>query len=329
MTNTNTLNKRYNKPVVLLLLFFFFASAQVSLATAADPPKPVVEVNGKILTEMDLNEALNELMPAGRFHGGFSSEKRNSYRPEAIENMVEKELLYQEAVSRGLNVEDKLIEQELEKAIKRFGSKKQLEVAVKNAGMTFEEYKTNLKKKHFVSQLLTLEVTDKAVTSDQEVKTYYETNRTKFKRPEARRIRHILIKVPPTATAEERKLKREKAEEAINKVKAGEDMALIASQYSNGPYRVKGGDLGLVHKGRLYPEVEKEAFQLELGQLSDIVKTMYGYHFVRVEEIRAPEQLELKDVENKVKKELTEKKEKQLKEALMTMLKAKAQIKKY
>jgi parvulin-like peptidyl-prolyl isomerase len=329
MTNTNTLNKRYNKPVVLLLLFFFFASAQVSLATAADPPKPVVEVNGKILTEMDLNESLNELMPASRFHGGFSSEKRNSYRPKAIDNMVEKELLYQEAVSRGLSVEDKLIEQEMEKAIKRFGSKKQLKVALKNAGMTFEEYKTNLKKKHFISRLLTLEVTNKAVTSDQEVKTYYETNRTKFKRPEARRIRHILIKVPPTATAEERKLKREKAEEAINKVKAGEDMALIASQYSNGPYRVKGGDLGLVHKGRLYPEVEKEAFQLELGQLSDIVKTMYGYHFVRVEEIRAPEQLELKDVENKVKQELTAKKEKQLKEALMTMLKAKARIKKY
>ena len=103
-------------------------------------------------------------------------------------------------------------------------------------------------------------------------------------------------------------------------------MSVIAWDYSDGPYRVKGGDLGLVHKGRLEPDLEKEAFQLKPGQLSNIIETRYGYHVVRVEEIKAPEQLGLEDVSKRIKEELTEKKEKRLRKALVEKLRAHAHI---
>jgi peptidyl-prolyl cis-trans isomerase C len=313
----------------LFLFLLLFPLVLIGFTAAVASGKPVAEVNGKVLTEADVEEALNEIMPAARFHRGFSSEKRLSYRPKAIENMIENELLCQEAVKQELKIEKELIETDRNKIIERLGSKKKYKEALKKAGITYEQHTAKLQKKYLVERILILEVEKRSEVSDQEVESYYEKNRKRYMRPEARRIKHILIKVKPAATAEERKLKRERAEEVINKIKAGGDMSVIAWDYSEGPYRVKGGDLGLVHKGRLEPEIEKEAFQLEPGQLSGIIETRYGYHIVKVEEIRAPEQLALEDVAEKIKNMLSEKKEKQLRKALIERLRAQARIEIY
>ena len=124
-------------------------------------------------------------------------------------------------------------------------------------------------------------------------------------------------------------MKRAQAQEVIDRITAGENMSDVAWNHSMGPYRVKGGDMGLVHRGRLYPTLEKEVFQLEPGRLSGIIKTIYGYHVVRVEEVKPQEQLRLEDVYPSVQKELTEKKEKQLQEALTARLRGNAQIEVY
>ncbi|MEE9119356.1 MAG: SurA N-terminal domain-containing protein [Calditrichia bacterium] len=86
-------------------LIIVFGPMSVYAAPVGKLQKPVAKVNGTVLTEADLEEALNEIMPAGVFHGGFSSEKRMSHRPEAIEKMIDKELFYQEAVKKGIESE--------------------------------------------------------------------------------------------------------------------------------------------------------------------------------------------------------------------------------
>jgi parvulin-like peptidyl-prolyl isomerase len=292
-------------------------------------PKPLVKVNGTVLTEADIEEALNEIMPAGVFHGGFSSKKRKEYRPQAFEKMIDKELFYQEAVKKGLKVDEEVIKEERDKTIKRLGGKKKFKMALKKTGITDEQYREKLKKKHLVKRFITVEVKEKAQTSDEEVKAYYKANKKKFMRPEARKLTHILISVKPEATAEEWKAKKARAQEVIDKINAGQDMSTVAWDYSDGPYRVKSGDLGLVHRGRLYPTLEKKVFQLEPGRLSGIIETIYGYHVVRVEEVKPQEQMSLEDVNKSVQKELTEKKEKQLQEALTARLRENAQIEVY
>ncbi|MFC1880295.1 peptidylprolyl isomerase [Thermodesulfobacteriota bacterium] len=313
----------------MIFLLLFVTLSLVWCISAAALPKPVAKINDTVLTESDLQQALNEIMPASVFHKGFSSEKRAKYRPQAFEKMIEKELLYQEAVKRGMKIDDKIITAERDKTIKRLGGKKKFKAALKKAGLTDKQYQEKLKKKHLAKHLITVEVKDKAKASDEEVKAYYEKNKNKFMRPEARQLTHILISVKPNANAEERKLKRARAQEVIDKIKAGEDMSTVAWDYSDDPYRVKSGDYGLVHKGRLYPDLEKEVFQIELGRLSEIIETIHGYHVFRVEEVKVPEQLSLEDVHEKIQKELTEKKEKQLREALSTRLRGEAQIEKY
>jgi len=115
----------------------------------------------------------------------------------------------------------------------------------------------------------------------------------------------------------------------INKIKTGEDMSLLAWDYSDGPYRVKGGDFGLVHRGRLKPDLEKEVIKFEAGRLSGIIETIYGFHVVRVEEVKRPEQLSFEDASKIIKKAITKKREKQLMEALIKRLKAGASIEVY
>jgi peptidyl-prolyl cis-trans isomerase C len=289
---TNLFNNGSIKAGKIDRLIFLLLSVALSLAwniPAAALPKPVAKVNDTVLTEADLEAALNEIMPAGVFHGGFSSEKRATYRPQAFEKMIDKELFYQEALKIGLKVDEEIIQAEREKTIKRLGGEKKFKVALKKAGLSDEQYREKLKKKHLVKRLIVVEVKEKAQVSDEEVKAYYEANKNKFMRPEARRLIHILISVKPEATAEERKTKKARAQEVIDKINAGQDISAVAGDYSDGPYRVKGGDLGLVHRGRLYPTLEKEVFQLEPGRLSGIIETIYGYHVVRVEAVKPPE----------------------------------------
>ena len=329
---TNLFNNGSIKAGKIDRLIFLLLSVALSLAwsiPAAALPKPVAKVNDTVLTEADLQQSLNEIMPAGVFHGGFSSEKRATYRPQAFEKMIEKELFYQEAVKIGLKVDEEILKAKREKTIKRLGGKKKFKTALKKAGLSDEQYQEKLKKKHLVKRLIAVEIQDKAQASDEEVKAYYAKNKKKFMRPEARRLKHILISVKPTATEEERKLKRARAQEVIDKIKAGEDMSTVAWDYSDDPYRVKSGDYGLVHKGRLYPDLEKEVFLIEPGRLSEIIETIHGYHVFRVEAVKAPEQLSFEDVYEKVQKELTEKKEKQIREALTARLKAAARIEVY
>lgn len=291
--------------------------------------KPVAKVNDTLLMEADLEQALNEIMPAGVFHGGFSSKKREKYRPQAFEKMIEKELFYQEAVKMGLKIDEEMVKAEREKTIERLGGEKKFEVALEKAGLTDAQYQQRLRKKHLVKLFITVEISDKALPTDDEIKDYYQRNRNKFKRPEARRVTHILISVPPEASAEERKQKKALARELIDRINAGEDMAVVAWNHSTGPYRVKGGDMGLVHRGRLNPELEKEIFQLQPGRLSGVIETIHGYHVVRVEEVKEPEQLGLSDVYDSIKSELTEKNEKHIREQLVASLSAKARIEKY
>jgi len=313
----------------MILLLLSLALSLLWSIPAGAFPKPVAKVNDTVLTEDDLQQALNEIMPAGVFHGGFSSKKREQYRPQAFEKMIEKELFYQEAVKIGIKIDDEIIKTERDKTIERLGGEKKFKAALKKVALTDEQYQQRLRKKQLVKRFIAIEISDKARPTDEQIKDYYQRNKQKFLRPEARKLTHILISVPPEASAEERKLKKAQAQKVIDRINAGEDMSDVAWDQSMGPYRVKGGDMGLVHRGRLHPDLEKQVFQLEPGKLSGIIETRYGYHVVRVEEVKAAEQLDLKDVYDKIKTELAKKNEKQIRQDLVASLRAQARIEKY
>jgi peptidyl-prolyl cis-trans isomerase D len=126
--------------------------------------------------------------------------------------------------------------------------------------------------------------------TDQDLQAYYDQHRDEFRVPEQVKVTHILIKTPmpaPGAKEDEKAVAdaRAKAEDVLKQVKAGGDFAKLAEKYSDDPGSAKsGGELGWIGRGRTVPEFEKAAFSLGKGQTSDLVKSSYGFHIIRVED---------------------------------------------
>ncbi len=153
------------------------------------------------------------------------------------------------------------------------------------------------------SQYLKKEITDKIVVKEEDMDLYYKTHLDEFKTPEMVKARHILIKVDKSASEEEKKKAKEKAEDIFKKIKSGEDFSKLASEFSDDPgSKKKGGDLGFLPKGKTVPSFEKAAFSLKVGEVSDIVETNFGYHIIKVEDKKEASQEPFEKVREKVRK---------------------------
>lgn len=129
------------------------------------------------------------------------------------------------------------------------------------------------------------EVAQKVTVSDDEIRSYYDSHRDEFKTPEMIKARHILVKVDPAASADDRQKAKEKAEMFLKKIKNGEDFAKLASEVSDDPgTKPKGGDLGFFPRGRMVKPFEDAAFSLKPGEVSPIVETQFGFHVIKVED---------------------------------------------
>ena len=127
------------------------------------------------------------------------------------------------------------------------------------------------------------------VTND-DLRSYYDQHRDQYRVPEEVKVRHILIKTPPAGAdgkVDDKAVEeaRKKAEDVLKQLRAGGKFEDLAKKYSDDPGSGKqGGDLGWVGRGRTVPEFEKAAFSLPKGQVSDPVKSSFGFHIIQVED---------------------------------------------
>lgn len=308
----------------ILMPFFLFMA--MTLFVEASQDKTVAVVNGVNLMESQLQRVIEELLPRTFFHQSVTPEKRAELRKKALEELIRRELYYQEAKRLNIKAEKKEIKEGLETIKKRFRSKGQYKDALKQAGITEEDLKKDIERNILIRKFYQQEVLDKAKVTEEYLKEYYEKHREDFKRPEAVHIRHILIKVEPSASIEEKREKKKLAEDLLKRARAGEDFGELAYNYSADDWRVKGGDLGLIHRGRLLPELEEAAFKLKPGEISELIETIYGYHIIKLEEKVPPTQLSFEEIKDKIRKEIEEKRKKELEENLLKGLKERAMI---
>ncbi|KKK95817.1 hypothetical protein LCGC14_2668990 [marine sediment metagenome] len=288
--------------------------------------KPVVLVNGKALPEDMLAEVMQKIVPVAAFHGGLSEKKKRKYRPEAIKTLVDEELMFQRAEELDMDIDRSRVNAARKKIIKKLGGKSQYKRALKAHGISNREYRKRLRRRMLIDKFVKERIEDVAFVDDEEASRYYEENKGMYIRPEARRIRHIFISVPPVPSEELFEQRKERAELVLRKLDDGEDFAALAWDYSDGPYRVKGGDMGLLHKGRLDRKLELEVEKLEEGETSGIIRTIYGFHIAQVTEIRPEEQLSFEDVKDSIKTTISEARLKETREAIIAGLREKAEI---
>jgi len=138
-------------------------------------------------------------------------------------------------------------------------------------------------------------IADKVEIDDAQIGEYYKTNSQMFTQPEQRKAAHILFKASESDSEEIHEKQLAQANLILAKAKEGADFAGLAKEYSEGPSKDNGGDLGYFSKGQMVPTFDNAVFSLQKGGISDVVKTQFGYHIILVEDIKEASTPSLED----------------------------------
>jgi len=165
-----------------------------------------------------------------------------------------------------------------------------------------------------VQALIQREILDKVAVNDEEVSEYYEQNKGSFTEKEQIHLYNILLE------------SEEEAQDILEQLKAGGDFSEIAKEKSTGPSAAQGGDLGYLTKGTVIPEIEEVVFALELEELSEVVKTDFGFHILKITEKKPETVKTLEEVKEEIIQTLLPTKQKEAFENLLEELKGKVEI---
>ncbi len=128
-------------------------------------------------------------------------------------------------------------------------------------------------------------VGEKIAIDEATVRKYYDEHPDEFTEKELRQARHILLKADENSTAEIHEQQRQKALDVLAMAREGQDFAQLAKEYSEGPSKAQGGDIGQFSRGQMVKSFEDAAFSLKINEISDVVKTPFGYHIIKIEKI--------------------------------------------
>ncbi len=151
------------------------------------------------------------------------------------------------------------------------------------------------------------EVARKVTVDQAKIEEYYQNNLDKYQVPEQRHARHILFKVNEDDSQQTRQKQAQKAEEVLKLAKSGDDFATLAKKYSEGPSKDSGGDLGFFSKAQMVPAFSEAVFSMKPGEISNVVETQFGYHIIKLEEIKPARTKPLSEVQAEITSALQQK----------------------
>ena len=175
-----------------------------------------------------------------------------------------------------------------------------------------EKYKTQPK---IEAQYVVFDPADdaaKVTIADDEIQDYYDNHMDEFRSEKKVEARHVLIKVAPDADTEADNAARAKAQEVSDKAKAGEDFAELAKTYSEGPTKDRGGYLGEFTRDQMVKPFADKSFSMAAGEISDPVKTQFGWHVIKVENVAEASTKSLEEAKETIVKTLTDQKARSL-----------------
>ncbi|HDZ59349.1 MAG TPA: hypothetical protein ENH44_01020 [Actinobacteria bacterium] len=278
----------------LLIVIFVIALVPVWAGCGGLPQSAVAEVNGKVITREDLDQAIQEYKQQFGDQGmpAEGTDAYKDFQKELVSRLVDEEILWSEAEKMDLNVTDQEIEDKVNTARNQAGGEDQLQQALEENNMTMDRFKESIRKSLLFQKIYPEVTKDAPEVTDEEARAYYDANPDQFKQPEMRKVSHILVATPEEAQAVEARLA------------AGEDFATVAKEVSTDPgSKDKGGSLGEVpsENSGFVPEFEQAMDQLKAGEISEPVQTQFGFHIIRVESITPAGVQSFEDVLNDLK----------------------------
>lgn len=260
----------------------------------------VAVVGDSVVVQTQVEEEIQRMALQGRPIPEPTDPEYEQLFRTILDQFVDRLLILQAAARDSLiavdeTVVDERVSERINQLTEQFGGQTALQQALAAEGMTLAEYRDMLRSEariERVQQLFMqqqLRTTDPVVVSEDELLARFQEARgTLQQRPKTVRFRQVVIAPEPSQSAVD--AARVKAEALLDSINSGVDFAELAMRHSDDPgTRELGGDLGWFRRGRMVREFEDAAFALFDGEVSDLVRTDFGYHIIKVERYRAGE----------------------------------------
>ncbi len=269
------------KKIVLVAVLITMA---ISMITAEVLDRIVAKIGREVILESELHTQIMQMQSMQMMPPDMTE-------MDVLDQMIESRLIIQKAKEEDYQVDDQKIKLQAEKEIKQiekqFPSREAMEREMQKAGLTYYDlkkvYQDRIREEQLKQQIFQNEIKSKVTVTEAEVEEYYEENKDEIPlRPEKDQIGMIMRTMD--ASEETRETALREISEILDELREGADFATLAKNRSDCPSKKNGGDLGFFGPGQMVHEFEKAAYALQPGQISDVVKTQFGYHIIKVEE---------------------------------------------
>lgn len=263
-------------------------------APAGRPAKPgrtlnaiVAVVNGEPITLVEVDREAEPAVREAEKKAAVDPAARSSLRKKFREQLIERKLLDQKSRELDIRVSDEEVRQAIDDVRKqnRIPSQEAMTAALAAQGLTYEQYRLQMKEQLEKLRLVSMEVRSRVQVGETEMREYFEANRGRYSEEETFTARHIFFRISDKAPADEIKRTMSTALLVLSEARGGKDFAELARSYSEDPAaRKDGGLLGTFRKGDMMPELEQAIQEMKPGDVSELVHTQAGFHIIKLEE---------------------------------------------
>jgi peptidyl-prolyl cis-trans isomerase SurA len=278
----------------------------------------IARVNNQIITRSEYQREKDQQKQEVQQQEPSNADKAWAEREkDVLRGLIDQQLLLEKGKDLGITADTDLVKKldEIRKDMK-LDSMEELEKAAQSQGVSYEDYKQNLRNQIITQKVIGQEVGQHVQVTKDEEQQFYDQHRAEMQRPEQIRLSEILVSTEKPAAAPADKSAQpapsadtdpaqlaaaeKKANDLLDQIKKGAKFEEVAQKNSNGPTAAQGGDLGYFQRGTLSKELEEKTFAMKAGDVSDVIRTKQGFVILRVVEHNAAGVPPLKDIEPKV-----------------------------
>ena len=316
-------------------------------ADEADNKDVAVTVNGIVITESQIEEKIAPQMdrmskqPGRKMPPSLLEQSKTQLKQRIIEDMIVETLLDEKVKENNIVITEEDVTNQINDMLaQQKMSLDDLKALLEARGTNYDLWKEQMQfpRRLAYQRLMEAQFDNRVNITEEDAQKYYSENTKQFEKPEQVRVSHILIRPdtadPNTDPNDAKAEAKVKAQSLLQRIRAGADFAELAKATGGYPSAPKGGDIGFGQKsdmasgrrGSWVQPFEKAAFELEVGQVSDVVETQYGYHIIKVTDHKDAGVTTLEEVKDDLINMLEERKKNELARQYVEDLKAGATI---
>ena len=283
------------------LLLFSLVGVPATLTADTVIEEIIARVNGQIITSSEYHREKERVKQETQANPDHPAESEK----DVLRGLIDTQLLLDKGKDLGITADTEVIKKldEMRKQM-NLETMEDLEKAAVAQGISFEDFKQNLRNQIITQQVISREVGSRIVLDKADEQKFYDEHKAELTQPEEIRLSEILIstqkKDGPAPTDAELAAAKAKADDLLAQIRNGASYEEIAKKNSDGPTAAQGGDLGYFERGKLAKELEDKTFAMKAGEVTDVIRAKQGFIILKVSEHTDAGVPSLKEVEPRI-----------------------------